>query len=80
MTYSVRVPNGIITMCETDFNCPICQCLHTEEDYDKAMKRSSSGSIYKNCKGCKRKIGVAIDFKGDIHVWEPEDKTKLKNK
>ena len=38
MGYDIRIPNGIISMCFTDFKCPKCTCLHTEEDYYKMVE------------------------------------------
>ena len=69
MGSSIRVPNGILSLVETDFNCPKCECLHLEEDYSKQMEKSNTGVVYKICKGCKSKIGIAIDMRGDVKVW-----------
>jgi len=60
---------GILTLCETDFNCPKCGYLYHEKDYYSQLYNSKRGLIYKQCKGCKTKLGITSDIKGDIHVW-----------
>jgi len=55
MGYSVRIPNGIISMVYVDFKCPKCECPHSEKDYYDRLYKSKRGLIYKQCKGCKAK-------------------------
>jgi len=69
---------GIVCLCQTDFNCPKCGKLHTEDDYYKQLDKSKHGLIYKKCKGCGVKLGITSDIKGDIRVWLKEEETKLK--
>lgn len=57
---------------ETSFNCPICTCPHTEDDWYDKYSKSDSCVIYKNCKGCKRKLGITTDFDGVV-VWDKRD-------
>lgn len=78
MAKSIRVPNGIITICNTDFKCPKCECPHTEGNYYKKFAKSNNGIIYQNCKGCKTKLGITQDFMGDIQVWLKEDEKDYK--
>lgn len=73
MSYSVKIPNGIITFVESDFNCPKCECPHTEDDYYQKLYNSKHGLIYKNCKGCKTKLGIISNIKGDVVVWLKEE-------
>jgi transposase-like protein len=73
MPTTVIVPNGIITMAITDFDCPKCTCPHDESDYYEKMRKSTNGFIYISCKGCKRKIGITTDIRGDTRVWMKED-------
>jgi len=60
---------GFMCMVETDFKCPKCGYLHHEKDYYPKMQKKGDDLVYIKCKGCKTKLGVAPDFKGDIHVW-----------
>jgi len=65
--------HGIICLCKTDFNCPKCGCLHTEDDYYNQLDKSKHGLIYKKCKGCKTKLGISSDYKSNVVVWGRED-------
>ena len=77
MSYSILIPNGILTMCETAFECPVCSCKHTSDDYEDRLMKSKKGLIYKQCKGCKRKLGITTNMMGDVVVW---DKSTEKDK
>ena len=69
MSYSVKIPNGIITFVDVDFKCPKCECPHTEDDYYDKLYNSKHGLIYKKCKGCKTKLGITTNIKSDVVVW-----------
>jgi hypothetical protein len=69
---------GILCMSDTDFKCPVCGCLHTEDDYYARLDKSKNGLIYKHCKGCKRMLGITTDIRGDIRVWEKSEEKSLK--
>ena len=69
MTQSIRIPNGILTLVEDEFNCPNCQQHHTEADYINKLNLSRNGLIYIKCKKCDTQIGITADIKGDIKVW-----------
>jgi hypothetical protein len=69
----VNGSHGFICVAKTDFKCPKCECLHTEDDYYKQLDKSKHGLIYKKCKGCGTKLGITSDFKGDIHAWLKEE-------
>ena len=73
MSKSIRVPNGIISLIETEFNCPQCTCFHNENFYSEKMSKSENGIIYKNCKGCKIRLGITFDLRGDVRVWLKKD-------
>ena len=60
---------GILCMSITDFKCPKCGCLHTEDDYMKRLDKSEHGLIYRHCKGCKSIIGITFDIRSDVRVW-----------
>ena len=76
MGYVVLIKNGIISMCFTDFVCPICERTHTEDDYYQKLRDSKNWYIYKRCKGCKRWLGITYDITGDIQVWAKDEEKK----
>ena len=78
MAYSIQIPDGILSMVEVDFKCPKCECPHSESDYYDRLYKSKHGLIYKQCKGCKTKLGITTDFKGDVVIWLKEDEKKVK--
>jgi len=73
MGYSIKIPNGIISMADADFRCPKCTCPHSECDYYEQLYKSKHGLIYKKCRGCKTSLGITTDIKGDVKVWLKED-------
>jgi hypothetical protein len=77
MGYSIRTPNGIISMVDVNFKCPKCECLHYEGDYYDKLYNSKNGLIYKQCKVCKSKLGISTDIRGDVHVWLKKDERKV---
>jgi hypothetical protein len=76
MGYSIAIPNGILSMCYDEFDCPACTCHHTGKDYEDRLFKSKRGLIYKKCKGCKTKLGITTDYKGDVHVWVKNNDSK----
>jgi hypothetical protein len=75
MSTVIKIPNGILTLCDTDFACPICTCKHTEDDYFDKLDKSKRGYVFMKCKGCKRKLVVtSCPLKGDVIVFEKHDK------
>ena len=64
-------------MVDVDFKCPKCECPHSEEDYYDRLYKSKHGLIYKQCKGCKTKLGITTDIRGDVRVWLKEDEREL---
>lgn len=77
MSRTIKIPNGLLTICDADFKCPKCECPHIEEDYYDRLYKSDKGLIYKNCKGCKTKIGITTDMRGDVQVWLKEDESTI---
>ena len=80
MSYQVLIPNGILTLNDVDFNCPKCKHIHTESDYYKKLEKSDEIYIYIKCKGCKEKLGVATDYRGDVHAWLKSEEQELLNR
>lgn len=68
--FQINDSPGILCMSETDFKCPKCECVHTEDDYYARLDKSKHGLIYKRCKGCKTLLGITTDIRGDVRVWE----------
>lgn len=52
------------------FSCPHCRCYHKENDWYPKYAKSKKMVIKFNCQGCKRKINLTTDIKGDVRVWE----------
>lgn len=69
--------NAIVTFVKVDFKCPKCECTHKEEDWYPKYAKSENGLIYKSCKGCKTKLGITTDIKGDVQVWLKEDEAEI---
>lgn len=71
MGYEIKLLNGYLRMNGVDFKCPKCGHKHVESDYEKRLEKSEKMYIYINCenKKCGVKIGVAINYKGDVVTW-----------
>lgn len=67
--------NAIITLADVDFKCPKCECPHSEDDWWSKYEKAKDHFFYMKCKGCKTKIGVTTDIKGDVVVWLKEEET-----
>jgi hypothetical protein len=76
MSKTIFFAGAIITLAETDFACPKCECPHTEDDYYDRLYKSPQCLIYKACKGCKTKLGITYAMNGDTVVWLKEDEKK----
>ena len=76
MSHQTVFGNAIVTFVDVDFKCPKCECPHQEDDWYPKYAKSEKGLIYKSCKGCKTKLGITTDIKGDVQVWLKEDEGK----
>jgi len=74
----MRMANAIITLVDVDFECPKCQCPHSEKDWFERFSKSKTGLIYISCTGCKAKLGVTTDIRGDVRVWLKETEKQIK--
>lgn len=79
MSQTIYMAGAIITLADVDFKCPKCEKEHNEDDWYPQYSRSKNGVIYRKCKGCKTKLGITTDIKGDVVVWLKEDEEKQKN-
>lgn len=68
MGQSIPIHNGILSICDIDFNCPACGYPHQESDYLASLTKSKYGLCYRKCKGCKTLLGVTFDMRGDVKV------------
>lgn len=75
MPQQVVIGDVLVTIIDVDFKCPKCECPHQEDDWYPRYKKSKNGLIYRNCKGCKTKLGITTDIKGDVRVWLKEDES-----
>lgn len=62
---------------KSKFNCPKCECLHSEEDYYEKLRNSKTFISYQNCKGCKTKLGISSDITGDVVVWLKSEEKQI---
>jgi len=69
MAKTVYIPNGKMTFVDVDFNCPQCECPHTEEDYYEQLVDSDHSVLYMPCKGCKTELGITGNIQGDVVFW-----------
>lgn len=66
MSKSIRIPNGIITLADTEFKCPYCKKQYDDIDnkyLDRCNKNKSCTTTIK-CK-CKHKFGFTYNIMGD---------------
>ena len=70
MSYSIIGKNFILCCGNTEFVCPICKRPDDGDDFANALSKSKRGFIYRNCKGCNRKLFITSDMCGDLVVLE----------
>lgn len=68
--------HGILSLVDTDFQCPDCGQVHSEDDYFARMQKSKYGLIYCKCKQCRVMLGVTTDMRGDVKVWIKSEEKK----
>ena len=76
---TIRVPHGLISISNSDAQCPHCQkSISVGDVEDKLIKseNKNKGYIRFKCKGCTRYIGVAMAYNGEVQSFELN---KLKN-
>lgn len=80
MTYIVKIPNGIICMSETSFECPKCHTKYSGERESERLHNAKRMLIYKRCTTCRSWIGITSDIQGDIRSWLKEDELVNSNR
>lgn len=78
MGQTIFLPGMILSLVDIAFKCPKCECPHSEDDYYDRICKSKHGLIYKQCKGCKSKLGITTDIRGDVVVWLKENEPKYR--
>ena len=76
MLHLIKNLKGILSIIDVDFKCPKCECPHSETDYFDMLRKSKQGLIYKQCKGCKTKLGITTNMQGEVKVWLKKDELK----
>jgi Pyruvate/2-oxoacid:ferredoxin oxidoreductase delta subunit len=76
MGQSIVFAGAIVSLSDVDFKCPNCQEKYGPDFYEKQLQESTKGLIYKKCKGCKEKIGITTDIRGDVRVWMKKEEQK----
>jgi hypothetical protein len=74
----IKVPNGFVTMPDViDAVCPSCGYETPYEKFDKRLHddRFDDACIYIICKGCRQKLGVSSDYKGNTVCWLKKTET-----
>lgn len=66
-----HAPGVLLSELDGDFDCPICTCPNTYEDYGRKFEKSKDPVARIKCKGCKRTLFATFNLHGDIVVWEP---------
>lgn len=69
MGKTVAIPNGFLSLVDTDFKCPTCGYQYNIDDYYERLDKSKYFLIYFKCKGCKDKLGLTTDMRGDAKCW-----------
>jgi len=72
MSYTIKIPNGILTMSETIVECPICSKQFDALKYDERLHNAKKTFITITCEGCKNRIGLTMDMKCDYVCFELE--------
>jgi sarcosine oxidase delta subunit len=73
MTYTTRIPGGIITFVETNAVCPFCKKVHDEDFYMDQLRKSKDGGTRKKCDGCKRFFCITSNIRGDTVTYKPNN-------
>jgi hypothetical protein len=73
---TIKVPNGLISVANSSAKCPKCEKPILLSDVDEKIVaeankgKKSKGYIRHKCQGCKRFIGVAMAYNGEVCSFE----------
>lgn len=79
MRQSVSIPDGILLLSNTDFECPKCGQIHNESDWYPKLQKSTESWTTKRCKNkaCNEQLGITMDIMGDVVCWKHSEEEKL---
>ena len=72
---TIKIPNGVLTMAESFFNCPNCQFPIAAEDYHHRLERTPK--INAKCPNCNTKLILTPNYKNGISAYIKPQKNKL---
>lgn len=58
---TIKIPNGVLTMAESFFNCPNCQFPIAAEDYHHRLERTPK--INAKCPNCNTNLILTPNYK-----------------
>ena len=64
---TIKIPNGVLTMAESFFNCPNCQFPIAAEDYHHRLERTPK--INAKCPNCNTKLILTPNYKNGISAY-----------
>ena len=81
MRQLVSIPNGVLTLADTDFECPKCLQVHNEEDWYPRLDKSGETWITKRCKNkaCKERLGITMNIIGDVVCWKRSEERLMED-
>jgi len=69
-----------ISFVTSNFKCPCCKRIYKEAFYAKQLKKSNKYFIYKFCRYSKKKMGISINYMGNVVVWLKEKEKEKESK
>jgi len=70
MPTTFAVAGGTITVGNTQIECPCCDHKSNADKYAERLENSKRGYIYVSCDQCGDRLGLSVDFMGDIVCWK----------
>jgi DNA-directed RNA polymerase subunit RPC12/RpoP len=74
MPTTFAVAGGTITVGNMEIKCPCCGHKSDADKYAGRLERSKRGYIYVSCDQCNARLGLSVDFMGDIVCWAKNQK------
>jgi len=68
MTYSIKIPNGIMTFVESKAECPHCERHIPFDEIEEKWVKQEKHYMRMKCK-CKRFIGITCMMNGDFVAY-----------
>lgn len=67
MPETIIIPNGIVTMAKSVFDCPNCKLPIVSEDYYARLERTPK--INAKCPKCNTRLTLTINYKNGISAY-----------